>query len=114
MDSLSDCVTIELLSLEGNPFAQNSTLFRSGVVTCLPFLKELDGNVVTDDELYPQFARGTVRFHGMSKYSELDLPGVMCIKNNVCDCTIFKMDEGRLNLYSEVAVEAYNNNVPLS
>jgi hypothetical protein len=63
LNSLSDCITIELLSLEGNPFTQNALMYRCGVLAWMPFLKVLDGHAVTDDELHPQFARGTIRYH---------------------------------------------------
>ena len=51
LDSLSQCTSIELLTLHGNPFTHNATLYRCGVLAWMPYVKVIDNHAVTDDEL---------------------------------------------------------------
>jgi hypothetical protein len=86
-------------------------LLRLDVFAVLPFLKVLDNNVVTDDEVHPYLARSTIRFRSLSNFSKVDLPAVTCLTNAPCNCNYYK--DGKIRLQSEEAVEAISKDVPL-
>ena len=111
LDSISVCTTLELLTLDGNPCAQGNRLLRLDVFAKMPFLKVLDNNVVTDDEVHPYLARSTILFRSQSNFSRVDLPAPKCLTNAPCNCNY--VVGGKIRLQSEEAVEALTNDVPL-